>query len=74
MESVKELPTTGEIARMLGVSRDAIQYAIRSRRITPAGRAGCAFIYDDEAIAEIRKACSAKDHVDDINRHRGAGL
>jgi DNA-binding transcriptional MerR regulator len=48
-----QLPTVGEIARRLGVEVHRVEYVIRTRRVTPAGRAGNALVYTDQDVERI---------------------
>ena len=48
------LPTVGEIARRLREPLHRVEYVIRSRDITPVGRAGNSYVYDDAAVSWIR--------------------
>lgn len=53
--NVEDLPTSGEIARRTGKSRDAVQHIIRSRGIRPAAKAGQAFVYSQDAVEQIKR-------------------
>lgn len=53
--NVQELPTSGEIARQTGTTRDAVQHIIRSRGIQPAAKAGHVFVYGPEAVERIKR-------------------
>ena len=54
-ETVAKLATIGEIARLLNVPPQRIEYVLRSRpHIKPRAIAGIARCFNDEAIAQIR--------------------
>jgi hypothetical protein len=62
------MPTSGEIARRLGVPTHRIEYIVRVRSIRPCGWAGNARVFDQEAVeaiaAELERIETAKvrDH------------
>jgi hypothetical protein len=60
------MPTTGEIARRLGVPAHRIEYIVRTRGIQPCGWAGNARVFDEEGVAaiaaELERVGTAKAH------------
>jgi DNA-binding transcriptional MerR regulator len=53
MSEEPNLPTVGVIAERLGRPIHAISYVIRSRGISPSGRAGNARVFSEAAIQRI---------------------
>lgn len=51
--TIKHALTCGEIARRINVSRDRVQYFLRSRCIKPAQKAGRIGIYSDEVLDRL---------------------
>jgi len=51
--SVQDLLTVGVIARRLNAPLHRIEYVIASRGITPIGRAGQAYVYNEAAAQRI---------------------
>ncbi len=47
--------TTGEIADELGVTRDRVEYIVRSRKIGPVSRAGNYRLFNAEQVEQIRQ-------------------
>lgn len=52
------LRTIGEVARLLGEPICRLEYAITSRRIEPAMRAGNYRLFDEAGVERIRRACA----------------
>jgi hypothetical protein len=48
--------TIGDIARRLGAATHRVQYAVLSRGIKPAGRAGVLRLFDEDAVGRIAEA------------------
>jgi len=61
--------TVGTIAAELDVPVHRVAYVLRTRRIAASGRAGCARVYDREAVALIRHALRSIEQ----NRQRKGG-
>ena len=60
--SVPQLATIGEVARLLRAPLHRIEYILRSRpHIRPRAKAGGARCFDDDAIAQIRHELSSID-------------
>jgi hypothetical protein len=55
------LPTVGEIARRLGQPVHRVEYAVRSRRLRAAGRAGGCRVFSEEQVALIASALAEMD-------------
>lgn len=54
--SVPQLATIGQVARILNVPVHRVEYILRTRlSIQPRARAGCARCFDEAAIALIRE-------------------
>jgi hypothetical protein len=65
------LPTVGEIARRLDEPIHRVEYILRSRAITPVGRAGHARVYSDEDVELIAEELRRIDA--DRSRMTGGG-
>jgi DNA-binding transcriptional MerR regulator len=48
------LPTTGVIADRLGVKTHQVAYVVRTRRISPSGRAGRLRVFSEQDVALIQ--------------------
>lgn len=51
--------TVGDIAKRLGVDRDAVSYAVRKMKIKPVGRAGIVRLFPGAVLASVRKYISS---------------
>ena len=58
MTPKKKLLTTGQIAQHLGVREHRVLYAIRTRKISAAGRAGLYRLYDGRGVLAVGRALS----------------
>lgn len=67
-EQQAELLTVGQVAERLGVAVHKVVYAVRSRSITPAGRAANVRVFTGDQVPEIRAA------VEQIKANRTAGM
>jgi hypothetical protein len=54
-----QLYTLPTIARILGVTRRRVEYAVESHGIEPVQRLGIARIYDADGLCQIRAAVEA---------------
>lgn len=54
-QPIPTAPTVGEIARRLKVPLHRVEYAIRSRGILPAARAGNARLFTESDVIHIRE-------------------
>lgn len=61
IQRITQLLTVGEIAIRLGQPVHRVDYAIRSRGIRPAARAGRLRVFSTEAIAQIQDAIDEAD-------------
>lgn len=53
--------TVGDIAKELGVDRDAVSYAIRKIKVQPIGRAGIVRMFPGTALATVKKFIDSKE-------------
>ncbi len=61
-ESVPQLATIGEVAKLLNVSPHRIEYVLRTRpHIRPRAMAAGVRCFDDDAIAQIRHELNSID-------------
>jgi hypothetical protein len=56
VDELRQEWTVGEISRRWSEPLHKVEYAIRSRRIRPAARAGIARVFDAEGLAQIEAA------------------
>ena len=54
------LLTTGEIAKLLNVDRDAVAYALRKLRVKPEGRAGHVRVFAETAVPAVQSFLKSK--------------
>lgn len=54
--------TTGKIAEQLGVSRDAVAYAILRIGIKPLDRAGMVRVFPERALQDVKTFLEKKNH------------
>ena len=52
--------TVGDIAKELGVDRDAVTYAVRKANIEPVGRAGIVRLFSGSAVETVRQFIQSK--------------
>ena len=68
-ESVPQLATIGEVAKLLHVPLHRIEYILRSRpHIRPSATAGGIRCFNDDSVAQIRHELNSMDA-----RRRGVG-
>ena len=58
-----KIMTAGDIAKEIGVDRDAVTYAIRKAGIEPVGRAGIVRLFSSAAVTSVREFLSSKRQV-----------
>lgn len=68
MHNVSTLPTVGEIARRTGYPIHRVEYAIRTRGIAPAGRAGNTRVFREDDVQRIADELRHMDEVREV-RH-----
>lgn len=56
MNDTSPLMTVGRVAEHLGVPLHRVEYAIVSRQVRPAGRAGNLRLFDAEGVRQIAEA------------------
>jgi hypothetical protein len=54
-----EFLTVSQIAKLVGVERHRVQYALESRGQKPTGRAGSTNVYPPSVLAVVRNALAA---------------
>ena len=65
-----DILTSGDLARILGRTEPQIRYALKSRAIQPAGKAGVANVYHRAVIGDLQRALEGIDR----SNARGNGV
>ena len=55
-----DILTVGDIAKELGVDRDAVGYAIRKAKVEPLGRAGIVRLFPGSAVETVKVFLNSK--------------